>query len=218
MPIFECSRCNEMTYSAFPGAVATPCPSCEGEYCRVLDGNFDDARRCGRNLAAGDHATLAYEDPSTVAPFCARYLTEGVNAGERVIAPLRDEMREGIASMLAADVELLVEWEDAEQIYGDFDADRIASMYDALIGGEERTTRVLAQLDDGLAGGVPPAELDRYEVAAHSIITSHGALAICLYDAGSLDPAVLEIGARRHTLAIEDGAIRRNERFEYQAA
>ena len=39
-----------------------------------------------RELGPADHATLVYDDPGLVRPFCARFLTDGVNAGERVVA------------------------------------------------------------------------------------------------------------------------------------
>ena len=217
MPIFECSRCNEMTYSASFGAVA-PCARCGNERQRVLDGGFDEARRSQRPLAAADHASLVYEDPAAVAPFCARFLTDGVNAGERVVAVLATDLRDAISDLLAADVEVVVEWDDPQSVYGDFDADRVAAKYDALIGGESRTTRILACLDGPSAEGVTADQLARYEAMAHAIVTDHGATAVCLYDARSLTAELLEVASLRHGLAVEDGAVRRNERFEYEPA
>ncbi len=217
MPIFECSRCNEMTYSAFPGA-AGACARCGSERQRVVEGAFDEARRSPRTLGAGDHATLVYDDPATAAPFCAHFLTEGVNAGERVVAALEDDLREAVSALLASEVEPAIEWQDPLTLYGDFDADRVAAMYDALIGGESRTTRILAGLDGESAEGVEPAEFARYEAMAHRIITGHGATVVCAYAERSLPPAFLEVTARRHGLSVEDGVVRRNERFEYEPA
>lgn len=217
MPIFECSRCNEMTYSASFGAVAS-CARCGNERQRVLDGGFDDARRSQRPLAAADHASLVYEDPAAIAPFCARFLTDGVNADERVVAVGAPDLREAVSELLAADVEVLVEWDDPQSVYGDFDADRVAAKYDALIGGEPRTTRILACLDGPIAEGVTADELARYEAMAHTIITDYGATVVCLYDARSLGADLLDVAARRHGLAVEHGAVRRNERFEYEPA
>ena len=113
MPIFECARCNEMTYSASAGAVA-PCPRCGSERQRLIEGDFDEARRSLRTLGEADHAALVYDDASAIAPFCARFLTDGVNAGERVVAGVQDDLREAICTLLGPDVELTIEWEDPQ--------------------------------------------------------------------------------------------------------
>lgn len=215
MPIFECVRCNEMTYSAFPGA-AGECAACGSERQRVVDGDFDEARRRHRTLRTGDHASLVYDDPTAVAPFCARFLTEGVNAGERVVAGLQDDLREAVSPLLPADVQVRVEWKDPRSIYGNFDADQVAAKYGALISSEERPTRILAGIDGESAEGVDPDEMARYETLSHAIITGNGATVVCLYDEDSLPPAFVDVSERRHGLLVEDGAVRRNERFEYQ--
>jgi hypothetical protein len=217
MPIFECARCNEMTYSASVG-VRADCPRCGSERLRLVEGDFEAARHSARELSAGDHATLVYDDSGLVAPFCAGFLTDGTSRNERVVAAMPADIREATCALLASDVELKVEWEEPSSIYGDFDADRVAASYEALIAGESRTTRILAGLDGECAEGVDPSELSRYEKKAHEIITAHGAIVMCLYDAGILSPAFLEVSALRHGLAVEDGAVRRNERFEYQPA
>jgi hypothetical protein len=217
MPIFECSRCNEMTYSASTGTNAA-CPRCGSERKRQVQGRFEDARQGPRELGAGDHAVLVYDDVGVTAPFCARFLTDGVNGGDRVVAGLQPDLREAVCALLASDVELAVEWEEPSSIYGDFDADRVAATYEALVAGEARTARILAGLDGDCASGVEPTEFSRYEEKAHEIIITHGATVVCVYDAGSLPPSFLEVGALRHGLTVEDGAVRRNERFEYQPA
>jgi hypothetical protein len=215
MPIFECVRCNEMTYSASAGVQAL-CPRCGIERHRVLDGDFVAARRSLRTLGEADHAMLLYDEVGLIAPFCARFLTDGVDAGERVVAGVQPDLREAVCALLGPDVELTVEWEDPGSIYGDFDADRVAATYDALIASDSRTTRILAGLDAESARSVEPAELSRYERKAHEIITSHGATVLCVYDERALPPAFLEVSALRHGLTVEGGAARRNERFEYE--
>jgi len=218
MPIFECSRCNEMTYSASFGTTADACARCGSRRQRVVDGGFDEARRSNRTLAAGDHAALVYDDAATVAPFCARFLTDGVNAGERVVAGLQGDLREAVCALLAPDVELAVEWEDPRSIYGDFDADRVAGSYEALIAAESRTTRILAGPDGESAESIDIEDFARYERIAHGIITAHGAVVVCVFSAGSLAPELIDVGLRRHGLSVEDGVVRRNERFEYEPA
>jgi len=217
MPIFECARCNEMTYSASMGAV-TACARCGSERQRAVDGDFDAARHSVRTLGAADHATFVYDDVATVAPFCARFLTDGANAGERLVAGVQDDLRQDVSGLLAPDVEAMIEWKDPRSIYGDFDADRVAAMYDALLGAEQRTTRILAGLDGESAEGLDPDELARYESMAHEIVTSRGATLVCVYDERSLPPEFIDVTARRHGLSVDESGVRRNERFEYQPA
>ena len=217
MPIFECSRCNEMTYSASLGAIDA-CASCGSMRQRVVEGGFDEARRSGRILGPGDHAGLVYDDAAAVAPFCAGFLTDGVNAGDRVFAGLQDDLREAVGALLEPEVELAVEWEDPRSIYGDFDADRVAHSYETLIADESRTTRILAGLDGESAEGVDVDEFARYERLAHGIITTNGAIVVCVFSTGSIAPELVDVGVRHHGLSVEDGSVRRNERFEYQPA
>jgi hypothetical protein len=217
MPIFECSRCNALTYSSSTDA-AGACARCGSERHRILEGGFAEARQSPRSLGQGDHATLVYDDPERIVPFCARFLTEGIDAGEHVVCGVHDDLRRAVSALLAPDVAVLVDWQDPGEIYAEFDADRVAAMYDALIGAEPRTTRILAGLDGACAENIPPDEFDRYEAAAHAIITGHGATALCLYDARSLPEAFLPVAARRHTLRVEDDGVRRNEQFAYEPA
>jgi hypothetical protein len=217
MPIFECSRCNEMTYSASAG-VRADCPRCGSERQRLVEGDFDAARQSLRELGAGDHAALVFDDIERVAPFCVEFLTDGVRAGARVVAGLPPDLREAVCAQLASEVELTVEWEEPSAIYGDFDADRVAATYEGLIASDDRSTRILAGLDGECAAGVEPAQLARYEEMAHEIITAHGAIVVCVYDQSALPPTLLEVGTQRHGLAVEDGGVRRNDRFEYEPA
>jgi hypothetical protein len=217
MPIFECSCCNELTYSSSMGA-AGACARCGSERRRALEGGFAEARQSPRSLGQADHAALVYDDPERVAPFCARFLTDGIDAGERVVAGVEKDLRRAVSPLLAPDVGVLVEWQDPREIYADFDADRVAARYDRLISGEPRATRILAGLDGESAQAVEPTDFDRYEATAHAIVTTHGATVVCLYDMRTLPPEFLAVAARRHTLSVEHGAARRNEQFEYEPA
>ena len=206
-----------MTYSASAG-VRVPCPRCDSERQRIIEGDFDEARRTLRAIEPADHASLVYDSADAIAPFCARFLTDGIDAGERVVAAVQEDLHAAIAALLAPDAGLAIEWEDPRLIYGDFDPDRVAGRYEAIISGDDRGTRILAGLDAETAKSVDPAEFARYETKAHEIITSHGATVVCLYDERVLPPALLEVSALRHGLTVEGGAARRNERFEYESA
>ena len=217
MPVVECARCNDMTYSEFNEALHQ-CTRCNGSHFRVIEGAFDQARAAARELSAGDHAALVHEEPGAVAPFCARFLTEGVNAGERVVAAVPSDLAEEVRALLAADVAVLIEWLWPAELYDDFDPDRTAATFESLISETPATTRVLAGLDRGVAEQVTPAKLDRYERLAHAIITANAANVLCVYDARALEPGLIEVAVARHGLAVSDGIVRRNEQFEYAPA
>lgn len=202
-----------MTYSASAGA-QLPCPDCGSERLRVLEGDFDAARRSLRRLDAGDHAFRVYDDVADVAPFCARFLTDGVHRGERVVAAVHGDFRQAVSDLIADDVETAVEWEDPRLIYANFDPDRVAASYEAIIANEPRPARIMASLDPDLAEGIDAAEFARYEAKAHAIIASYGATGVCMYNS-ALPPAFLEVGAARHGLVLEGDSARRNEQFEY---
>lgn len=204
-----------MTYSASEGA-AGPCANCGSERLRVIEGYFDGARRAPRPLAAGDHATLVYDAPGAVAPFCARFLADGVNAGERVVALLQDDLRDAVTAELGTDVEAAVEWQPAFLIDDDFDAERAAAGYEALITADSRRTRLLAGPDSESTADADVDEFSRFEALAHSIITEHGATVVCVYDASAVQPDFIDMVGRCHGLEVAGDAARRNERFEYQ--
>jgi hypothetical protein len=206
-----------MTYSASAGT-DQPCPRCGDHRHRVLDGNFESVRTITRDLAPGDHAAHVYSDPALIAPFCARYLTEGINKGERVMAVAPADLKDELDGLLAEDVNVAVEWVDPALIYGDFDADRVAAMYDELVGNEPRQMRILAVLDRTSADGVDPSEMHRYECAAHDILNRHGAIGMCLYDSRDLDEGFIDAASARHPLRMQDGAVLRNDEFEFLSA
>lgn len=217
MPVFECAKCNELTYSASAES-ASPCARCGSERHRVLEGTFEAVRSAPRALAPGDHITHVYVDPAEIAPFCARYLGDGVRNNERVMAGVPDDLRELVEPLVARDVRDQVVWRDSREIYCNFDAERIATMYETLIVGEPLDMRILGVIDEVCVDGVDAAELARYEALAHQIITVHGATVICMYDCRSLDGEYLAAVARAHTLCVDDDeVIRRNEAFEYQS-
>ena len=206
-----------MTYSA-SGGVAGSCANCGSDRQRVIDGYFDEARRSARALAAGDHAALIYDAPATVAPFCARFLADGVNAGERVVAAVSDDLREAVSTLLRSDVEPAVEWLPPVPFDGDFDAAQAADGYEALITADPRATRILAAPDGESVATIDAGVFGRFEAMAHTAITDHGAIVVCVYDARSVPPAYIPMSERRHGLVVEGDTVRRNERFEYQSA
>jgi hypothetical protein len=215
MPIFECARCNDMTYSASVGAVH-PCAQCGSDRVRVVAGDFGDARASGRDLGPADHASLVYDQPESVAAFCARYLTEGVESGEHVVAAVPASLREPVKDLLTGETDAAVDWSEPLEVYGGFAADPAASTYEQMISEEPRHSRILAGPDTACADGIDADEFDRYERLAHEIITEQRATVVCVFDAAALPPELLRVAERRHSLTVVGDAPRRNEQFEYQ--
>ena len=132
---------------------------------------------------------------------------------------MEDDLREAVCALLAGDVELAVEWEQPASLYGDFDADRVAAMYEALIAAESRTTRILAGLDASPPRTSSRRSSARYEETAHEIITSARRDRRVRLRRGLAARRLPRRRARSATASlVEDGAVRRNERFEYQPA
>src|SRR5688572_27331632 len=132
MPIFECSRCNDMTYSSYDGA-GRECVRCGSSRLRVIEGAFDAARRAERELGAGDHAAIVFDEPAEVADFCARYLEGGIVNGERVVASVSPRLRESVEAELRPAAAAEVDWQNPRELYADFDANRVAALYDEMI-------------------------------------------------------------------------------------
>lgn len=204
-----------MAYSAY-GGVPHACGRCGNATLRIIDGAFDQARRAERDLAPGDHAMLAYDDSDEVAGFCSRFLEEGVGLGDRVVAAIPGDLGGKVRALLSDDVADSVDWHETRTIYGDYDADRIAGLYDEIIDGEDRVVRILSGPDR--SDTMTLEELDRCERLAHEVVIDRGAIAVCLFDSGLMPPEFMDLAARRHTLAVAEGAVRRNEQFEYAPA
>lgn len=204
-----------MAYSAYAG-VPHACARCGNPTLRVIDGAFDEARSAARELAPGDHALLAYDEPDAVSGFCARFLAEGVAAGDCVLAALPGELDGKVRSLLTDQVADAVDWHDSAAIYDDFDADRIANTYDEILEAEERPVRLLAGPNS--ADTMTLDELDRLERLAHEIVIDRAAVAVCLFDSKLIPADLIEVASRRHTLSVSSGAVHRNEQFEYAPA
>ena len=204
-----------MAYSAY-GGVPHACARCGNGTLRIIDGAFEQARRATRDLAPGDHAILAYDDADEVAGFCSRFLEEGVGLGDHVVAALPGDLGDKVRSLLSDDVAAGVDWQETSTIYGEYDAARIAGLYDEIIEGDDRVARILSGPDR--SDTMTLEELDRCERLAHEIVIDRGAIAVCLFDSGLMPPEFIDLATRRHTLAVAEGEVRRNEQFEYAPA
>ena len=221
MPVFECVRCNNLTYSASRFA-AIDCAECGGARHRSLDHaySFDDARAADRSLGAGDHCCLAYDDPADVAPLCARIVRDGLAEGARLMAhpptALGDAMRDALTDEEAA----AVEWADPGGLYGEgFDPDCIVAAFRAVAEAEERPLWVLGGPGVAPRSFTTPDAFGRFERLITEGASDTGLIIVCLYDRALHGPDFVAGGEAVHTLFSDDGdALRRNERFVYASA
>src|SRR5919204_3352196 len=122
MPVLECSRCNELFYSA-SGSTATRCERCGGDVWRVFEdeANFERVAALSRRAQPGDHLAIVYSDPQEAADFCARYVREGIGLGETVVGVVPETLRRALEGRLAARELKQLQLVDAAVAYDDFD-------------------------------------------------------------------------------------------------
>ena len=217
--VFECARCNALTYSASREAVSA-CERCGSTTARVLDAvTFAAAESTPRIPAPGDHCLTVVADDDEAVRVALPFLRDGLLGGERVFAWLRPARCAQIEAQLPAEAARRLECMDAEKAY--------ASPFDALATVE----RVVAVARDGgppvrIVGGppgtltdlAPAAEWARYEALAHEAAVSEGITALCVYDASSLDSELREMVHRTHPLIGRHDEVRRNPDFAWTGA
>lgn len=217
MPIFECSRCNTLSYSASRFA-SIACDSCGGMHFRAFDdvSSFGDVRVEPRRLAPGDHCCVPYDAPRDVAPLCARIVRDQLAAGSRVMAWPVPDLRDAIAASLAPDESAAVEWLDPLEVYGPpFDGEAIVEHFSGLAAREDRTMVVIGGPGRPLPEIATAEEYDAFERLVTERALETGMVVACLYDRRLHPAAHLACGDETHTLTTEHGAVHRNERFVF---
>lgn len=217
MPVFECSRCNNLTYSASRFTSLT-CDVCGGERHRVLDHafSFDDARAQPRTIVHGDHCCLAYDDPAEVAPLFAAVLRHGVAEEAHVIAYPPADVRALVEQALSADDRDAVAWQEPQSVYGDdFDAAEVVERFRAIAESETRPVYVLGGPDRPLTSFATPEEFMRFERRVTELGSQLGMVIVCLYDRSVQPDAMVDVGCTTHPLAAAHGALRRNDEFVF---
>lgn len=219
MPVLECSRCNELYYSAH-GSTTLSCDACGGGVWRVFDDEVSFARVSGleRRAQRGDHAVLVYAQKGPAADFCANYLRDGIAHGERLVLAVPDALRDAVLERLgsAAVGDALVL--DSREIYRPgFDPEATAAEYADLVrsGG---AVRLLCGPDGEAAAEIDAAALERYERIAHQLVIELNATALCVYDGQRLPIGFSPVAVHTHPLISRDGGeLRRNPDFVYEA-
>ena len=217
MPVYECARCNNLTYSASRFA-AIDCDVCGGTRHRALEHafSFEEARDEPRTIAAGDHCCAAFDDPSDVAPLCAHVIRTGLTEGSRVLSWPQADLRELIVAALEPDEVAAVEWMEPAEVYGDpFVPEAVVQRFRTLAEGEERTVYGVGGFDSPLERHTTPAGYRHFEELATKAAIDTGMLVVCLFDRRLHGAEFLETGERTHPLASDGGAVKRNERFVF---
>jgi hypothetical protein len=221
LPVLECSRCNELYYSAH-GSTELSCDACGGGAWRVFDDEVSFARVSGlpRSLQCGDHAVLLYTEEHAAADFCCRYLKEGLARGEGLIVAVPAAFLSAIRGRMGGgelDGATVLE---SKRLYGpDFDPDATAHEYRELIQSLDGPTRIVSGPDGDAAAEIDPDAFRRYERIAHQLVLDLNATALCVYDGRRLPIAFSPVAVEGHPLISRNGAeLRRNGDFSYESA
>lgn len=219
MPVFECARCNAMTYSASRFADLV-CDRCGAARHRALDQafSFDEARAAPRSLAPGDHCCLAFDAPEEVAGLCVRIVRTALGEGARVIAHPPARLRAAVEASLEPDEVAAVEWADPLDLYTDgFEPEAVVAHFRQLAESEPRQVYVVGGPGAALGAVTTRADFERFERLITEGTTDTGMIVVCLYDRPTLGEAYAAVGQVTHPLMGADD-VRRNERFAYASA
>ena len=221
MPVYECARCNNLTYSASRFA-SIVCDVCGGARHRALEHafSFDEAREEPRSLHRGDHCCVTFDAPADIAPLCTHIIRTGLADGARVIGYPPRSLREAVTTMLESHETDAVEWHASDDVYGtSFDADAVVAQFRDMAEAETRPVYVVGGAERPLSDLAPPDEFRRFERMATELAIETGMVVVCLYDRALQGDGHLEAAEETHPLASGDGAaIKRNERFVFAGA
>jgi len=221
LPVLECSRCNELYYSAH-GSTELSCDACGGTVWRVFDDEVSFARVASlpREFQPGDHGVLLYTDEEPAVEFCVAYLEEGLARGERLLIAVPAELRAAVIARLgAAAVEDALVLE-AERMYGPgFDPETTVREYDQLVRKLDQPVRLLSSIEGEFAANIDPEEFRRYERVAHQLVIDLNATALCVYDSRRLPISFSPVAIEGHPLISRNGGrLCRNADFGYESA
>ena len=105
MPVFECSRCNELTYSSSRANVV-PCQGCGSARRRIVDNaaSFAEAKTIPRAVSYGDHSIAVFDQYEQVAPIAVQFIDQGLLAGGLVMVAVPQKLEELWQSDFSGDV------------------------------------------------------------------------------------------------------------------
>jgi MEDS: MEthanogen/methylotroph, DcmR Sensory domain len=218
MPVLECSRCNELFYSA-SGTNSTQCETCGGHVWRVFDdeASFDRVAARPRTSQPGDHLGIVYSDPREAADFCARYVREGLGRGELVVAVLPETLAHALERLLSDRERGQVQFADPTIAYAEFDPPKLIGWYEGVVQSAGGGVRVLAGPDGDSAAQISVDDWRRFEQLIHERVHDLEVTGLCLYDAPSLPGDFMSLAMRAHPLLVmRRGELMRNPEFRYE--
>jgi len=219
VPVLECSRCNELFYSASVARFAS-CERCGGATWRVFDGeaSFDRVIELPRAPQPADHLAIVYSDTGRAADYCVAYTREGMDRGERVVAVLPGGLHAAVERRLGPAERVQVQFEDSAEAYADFDPERLASWYEGLVDAAGAPVRILAGPDGDAAAEIGLEPWRSFERLVHERVYNLGVTALCVYDGPELPGDFMHVAMRTHPLIVgHAGELRRNGEFRYDA-
>ena len=219
MPVFECSRCNEMTYSSSK-TNAAPCPNCGVARKRlVIDaGSFAEAKKIPRAFSHGDHTMAVFDDFPQVAELVTGFIRSGLRGDSLVMAALPQGLEDLVLEQLEPSEARVIAWEPASDTYGPlFHPEQVIDRFRQIAILEERPVFVVGCAEEPMQDFTSLHDWVQYERMAHETAVEHGMTVLCLYDARIHDARMLEAGLKTHGLtADEDSRLLRNEAFDYE--
>jgi hypothetical protein len=221
MPVFECCRCNDLTYSS-ARASALACAQCGSERRRVLDDvrSFDEARAMPRALAPGDHVCATFTDPRQIAPLAAQTLRAARGHGALPVAFAAPDVRGAIEHALGSGAATAedVDWRDPADAYGGaFDPDGIVGHFVAMARDEQRPICVIGCPHEPIDAFTTRTEWERFERLITDAAVDSGLTVLCLYDARLHEPHALEHANGVHPLHEANGQVSRNEVYAWSS-
>jgi predicted nucleic acid-binding Zn-ribbon protein len=217
MPVLECSRCNELFYSA-SGATGTRCERCGGNVWRVFEdeASFDRVAERPRTSQPGDHLAIVYSDPEEAADFCARYVRDGIGLGELVLGVLPETLRAALERRLSGRERNQIQLDDAANAYSDFNPRKLIAFYEGIVASAGRNVRVLAGPDGDSAASISPDDWRLFEQLLHERMHDLLVTGLCVYDGPSLPGEFMPTAMRAHPLLVRRrGELLRNPEFRY---
>jgi MEDS: MEthanogen/methylotroph, DcmR Sensory domain len=220
LPVLECSRCNELYYSAH-GSTDLACDVCGCPVWRLFEDevSFTRVSTLARRFQPGDHAALVYTEVEEAADFCAAYLREGTLRGEHLVMTVPGDLRLALDARLAPAELHEITVIDPASAYADFEPERVADRYTELTTCFDGPIRMLCGPDVEAISGVHLDDWRRYERLAHDRILELGVTALCVYDRKNLPMGFGPVAIEGHPLLSRNAAeLVRNPDFKYAAA
>jgi hypothetical protein len=218
MPIFECSLCNDLTYSS-SATNAMPCPTCASERRRLVSdaASFAEAKEVPRGVSHGDHSIAIFDDYEQIVPLAIQFVDQALLASGLVMAAVPQALEDAILERMHPEDSAGIAWEPPTDTYGPaFDPDTIIERFREIAELEPRPVFVIGCADTPIQDFASADAWIRYERMAHELAVEHGMTVLCLYDARLHDEEMMAAGLRTHGLKAEGTTLRRNEAFNYE--